>query len=96
MLTHDIIEPSNSIWHSPVVMVKKWSGEWRFAVDYRKLNKITVPLSFHLPHLHTVFDAIGHAKPNYFSSIDLRSGFWKIKMSDQSTHKAASITQEGI
>lgn len=96
MLTHDMVEPSNSIWHSPVVMVKKRSGEWKFAVDYRKVNKITVPLSFHLSHLDTVFDAIGHAKPNYFSSIDLRSGFRKIKMSDQSKHKAAYITQECI
>lgn len=43
MPTHDMVEPSNSIWHSPVVMVKKRSGEWKFAVDYRKVNKITVP-----------------------------------------------------
>ena len=79
MLENDIIEPSNSIWHSPVVMVRKRSGEWRFAVDYRKLNKITVPLSFPLPHLETVFDAVGEAKPVYFSSLDLRSGFWQSK-----------------
>lgn len=49
MLTHDIIEPSNSVRHSPVMMVKKRSGEFRFAIDYRKLNQITVLL---LPRPH--------------------------------------------
>lgn len=44
-------------------MVKKRSGEWRFAVDYRKLNKYTVPLSFPLPYIETVCDAVGDAKP---------------------------------
>lgn len=63
MLENDIIEPSNSVWHSPVVVVKKCSGEWRFAVDYRKLNKYTVPLSFPLPYIETVCDAVGDAKP---------------------------------
>lgn len=94
MLENDIIEPSNYVWHSPVVMTKKRSGEWRFAVKYRKLNNVTVPLSFLLPHIETVFDAVGDAKPVYFSNLDLRSGFWQIKMSDNSKHKATFITLE--
>lgn len=49
MLTHNIIEPSNSVRHSPVMMVKKRSGEFGFAIDYRKLNQITV-LLFPRPH----------------------------------------------
>lgn len=92
ILENDIIEPSNYVWHSPVVMTKKRSGEWRFAVKYRKLNNVTVPLSFLLPHIETVFDAEGDAKPVYFSNLDLRSGFWQIKMSDNSKHKATFIT----
>ena len=36
-----IIEESNSVWHSPVVMVKKLKTEWRFCVDYRKRNAVT-------------------------------------------------------
>lgn len=56
-------------------MTKKRSGEWRFAVKYRKLNNVTVPLSFLLPHIETVFDAVGDAKPVYFSNLDLRSSF---------------------
>lgn len=80
--------------YSPVVMTKKRSGEWRFAVKYRKLNNVTVPLSFLLPHIETVFDAVGDAKPVYFSNLDLRSGFWQIKMSDNSKHKATFITLE--
>ena len=58
LLENDIIEESNSEYHSPVVLVKKKDGKFRFCVDYRKLNKITKPLSFPLPRLECVF---GHS-----------------------------------
>lgn len=91
-----IIEPSNSEWHSPVVLTKKKNGEYRFVIDYRKLNKVTVPMSFPLPHIESVFDAIGEAKAQYFTSLDLRSGYWQIPLSEESKHKSAFITQSGM
>lgn len=93
MLKHDIIQPSNSEWHSPLVLVKKKNGTFRFACDYRALNKITMPMSFPLPHLETVFDAIGEAKSNYFTNLDLMSGFWQMGLDKDSRQKAAFITQ---
>ena len=96
MLEHGIVQPSNSEWHSPVVLVKKKNGQSRFACDYRALNKITVPMSFPLPHLETVFDSIGDAKAQYFTHVDFKSAFWQVEMSPCSRHKAAFITQDGV
>ena len=96
MLQNDIIQPSNSKWHSPVVLVKKKNGQTRFACDYRALNKITVPMSFPLPHIETVFDSIGDAKAQIFTNLDFKSAFWQVEMSQGSRHKAAFITQEGV
>lgn len=96
MLQNNIIEPSNSDWYSPVVLVPKKNGEFRFPIDYRKLNKVTRPASFPLPKLEDVVYAIGEADAKIFSVLDLASGFWQIPMDPSTKHKAAFITHTGI
>ena len=49
MLDAKVIEPSNSPWSFPVVIVDKKDGSKRFCVDFRKLNAITKPISYPLP-----------------------------------------------
>lgn len=96
MLEDGIIEHSNSVWNSPVVLVRKKDNTYRFAVDYRKLNNITKSISHPLPRLECVFDTIGQAKAKIFSTLDLASGFWQIPMDPASRHKAAFITHNGV
>ena len=96
MLKNNIIEPSTSVWNSPVVLVRKRDGKYRFAVDYRRLNRVTKPISYPLPNLNDVFDAIGQANAQYFSTLDLSSGFWQIPLHENSKHKSAFVTHEGV
>ena len=94
---NDVIRESNSNWHSPVVLVKKAnSDEYRFAVDYRKLNKISKSQAYPIPRLTDIFDAIGEANAHYFSSLDLGTAFWQVPLSEESKERAAFITYDGI
>ena len=74
MLANDICKPSVSPWASNIVLVKKSDGTLRFCVDHRQLKNLTVKDSFPLPRIDTCFDALGGAK--YFSTLDLRQGYW--------------------
>ncbi|CAC5385211.1 Transposon Ty3-I Gag-Pol polyprotein,Transposon Ty3-G Gag-Pol polyprotein [Mytilus coruscus] len=96
LLDSDIIEPSCSNWASPVVMCFKKSGEMRMAINYRKVNSLNIPQTFPLPHMESVFDAIGEVKAQYFSCVDLKSGFHQVPLTEESKHKSAFITQTGI
>ncbi|XP_046746407.1 uncharacterized protein LOC124411357 [Diprion similis] len=69
-LTEGIIRPSNSEYSSPIVLVKKKTGEYRLCIDYRELNKLTVKDSFPLPHIDDLISNLSGA--SYFTTIDLK------------------------
>lgn len=96
MLQNNIIEPFNSDWYLAVVLVPKRNAEFRFAMDYRKLNKVTKPASFPLTRLEDVVDAIGEANAKISSVLDLASGFWQIPTDPLTKRKVAFITHTGI
>ena len=93
MLRQGIIRPSISPWSSPVVLVKKKNGETRFCVNYRKLNQITKKDNYPLPRIDELLDDFGKAK--WFSTLDLKSGYWQVEMNPADQAKTAFITRHG-
>jgi hypothetical protein len=93
MLNAGLISPSSAEWCSPIVLVKKKDGSWRFCVDYRKLNSITVPQAFPMTSIDNVVELM---KGNtIFSCLDLFSGFYQVAMEENSKEKSTFITSEG-
>ena len=94
MQKQGVMQPSRSPWASSVVLVKKRDGSHHFCVDYRGLNSITKPDSYPLPRIEDLLDQLRQSA--YFSSIDLASGFWQIRMHPDSQEKTAFTTQQGL
>ena len=88
MLDQGVIEPSESPWASPIVLVQKKDGGIRFCVDYRKLNE------FPLPRIDDTLDRLSGSR--HFSTLDLASGYWQVEMEPASIEKTAFITFSGL
>ncbi|KAJ8723813.1 hypothetical protein PYW07_007793 [Mythimna separata] len=94
MLEQKVIVPCSSPWSAPVVLVPKKDGSTRVCIDYRQLNAITTADKYPLPRID---DLLHSAKPTrYMSTIDLRAGYWQIKVKDEDQLKTAFITPFGM
>jgi hypothetical protein len=89
-----LIEPGDGSWSSPVVLVRKKDGSWRFCVDYRKLNDVTIRDAYPLPRIDDTLDALSGSQ--YFSTLDMLSGYWRVQLDDDAQEKAAFVTRSGL
>ena len=93
LLKHELIEPSFSPYGAPVLFVSKKDGFLRMCIDYRALNKITVKNKYPLPRIDQLLDSIAGAK--IFTSLDLQSGYYQIRITPENVAKTAFRTPFG-
>jgi len=88
-----VIEPSTSSWASPVSLVKKKDGTFRFCIDYRRVNAVSKKDAYPIPDIQDALDNLRGSQ--YFATIDLLSGYWQLGMTDRAKERSAFCTRRG-
>ncbi|GMI83616.1 hypothetical protein HRI_002030900 [Hibiscus trionum] len=93
LLDAGFIRPSNGPFGAPILFQKKKDGSLRMCVDYRALNKLTVKNKYPIPLISDLFDQLGSAR--FFTKLDLRSGYYQVRIAEGDEPKTACITRYG-
>ena len=93
LLDAGYIQPSKSPYGAPVLFQRKKEGSLRMCIDYRALNKITIKNKYPIPLIADLFDQLGGAR--YFTKLDLRSGYYQVRIAPGDEPKTACVTRYG-
>ena len=93
MVDSGFIRPSKSPYGAPILFQKKHDGSLRLCIDYRALNKLTVKNKYPIPWIDDLFDQLGKAR--WFSKLDLRSGYYQVRVKEEDIEKTACVTRYG-
>ncbi|GKA94037.1 putative reverse transcriptase domain-containing protein, partial [Tanacetum coccineum] len=85
------IQPSSSPWGAPMLFIKKKDGSFRMCIDYKELNKMTVKNRYPLPRIDDLFDQLQGSQ--FFSKIDLRSGYHQLRVHEDDIPNTAFRTR---
>ncbi|CAF1521778.1 unnamed protein product [Rotaria sordida] len=95
LLQSGLIRHSYSNYAAPAMLVPKKDNTWRMVVDYKKLNSITIKDNHPLPNMEQTIQILGGGY-QFFSKLDMKSGFWQIPIKEEDKHKTAFITPDGL
>ena len=93
LLKCGVISKSRSPYAAPVVLVRKKDGSFKLCIDYRGLDKVTIKNKFPIMFIDEMMDELHGAK--YFSKLDLRLGYYQIRVRLEDAAKTAFRTHEG-
>lgn len=94
LIDYDIIEPSTSPWAANAFVKLKPDGDYRFLVNYKGLNTLTVADSYPIPCIDQILSYLGPA--NYYSSADASKGFFQIEIDEESRPLTAFRSHRGL
>jgi len=93
LLDKGFVQPSVSLWGTPILLVKKKDGSIRLCIDYHQLNKVTVKNKYPFPRIDGLMDQLRGA--NIFSKINLKSGYHQIRVKEEDIPRTAFHTLYG-
>ena len=93
MLENGVIWCSTSPWSLPIVLVRKRDGYRRFSIDFHWVNAVTHKNAYPLPRIDSALDSLSGSQ--FFSTLDLASGYWLVEVAEEDKEKTAFSSPQG-